>query len=61
MEALKSEVLYAFTPTISDAYLLSPELSNAVFLKTYNTEFDEIIVTFTNQIGGLLKKKKNLI
>ena len=56
-EAVKSEVLYAFTPTKSDAYLLTAELSNAVFLKTYNTDFDEIIVTFTNEIGRLLKKE----
>ena len=25
------------------------EASNLVFLKTYNTEFDEIIITFTDQ------------
>ena len=43
----KSEVLYTFTPNISYAYLLNVEPSNLVFLKTSNTEFDEIIVTFT--------------
>ena len=31
------------------AYFLSVEPSNLVFLKTYNTEFDEIIITFMNQ------------
>ena len=45
----KSEVLYTFTPNKSYAYLLNVEPSNLVFLKTYNTEFDEIIITFTDQ------------
>ena len=30
-------------------YLLNVEPSNLIFLKTYNIEFDEIIITFTNQ------------
>ena len=29
--------------------MLNVEPSNLVFLKTYNTEFDEIIITFTDQ------------
>ena len=29
--------------------------TNLVFLKTYNTEFDEIILTFTNQNGRPLE------
>ena len=33
----------------SHAYLLSVEPSNLVFLKTYNIEFDEIIITFTDE------------
>ena len=45
----KFEVLYSFTPNKSYAYLLNVEPSNLVFLKTYNTEFDEIIITFTDQ------------
>ena len=44
-----SEVLYNFTPNKSYAYLLNIEPSNLVFLKTYNSEFDEIIITFTDQ------------
>ena len=44
-----SEVLYTFTPNKSYAYLLNVEPSNLVFLKTYDTEFDEIIITFANQ------------
>ena len=40
----KSEVLYNITPNKSYAYLLNVEPSNLVFLKTCNTEFDEIII-----------------
>ena len=47
----KSEVLYAFTPKKSYAYLLNVESNNLVFLKTYNTDFDETIITFTDQNG----------
>ena len=35
--------------------MLNVELSNSVFLKTYNTEFDEIIIRFTDQNGRPLK------
>ena len=31
------------------------EPSNLVFLKTYNTEFDQIIITFTDPNGRLLE------
>ena len=51
----KSEVLYTFTPNKSCAYLLNVEPSNLVLLKTYNTEFDEIIITFTDQNGRNIK------
>ena len=47
----KSEVLYTFTPNKSYGYLLNIEPNNLVFLKTYNTEFDDITITFTDQIG----------
>ena len=50
----KSEVLYIFTPNKSYAHLLNVEPSNLVFFKTYNTEFDEIIITFTDQNGTAL-------
>ena len=43
----KSVVLYTFMPNKSYAYLLHVEPSNLVFLKTYKTEFDESIITFT--------------
>ena len=51
----KSEVLYIFTPNKSYAYLSNVEPSNLVFLKTYDTEFDDIIITFTNQNGKPLE------
>ena len=43
-----SEVLYTFTPNKLYAILLNIDPSNLVFLKTCNTEFDEIIITFTD-------------
>ena len=45
----KNEVLNIFTPNKSYAYLLNVEPNNLVFLKTCNTGFDDIIITFTNQ------------
>ena len=36
-------------PNKSYGYMLNVEPCNLVFLKTYNTEFDEIIITFTDQ------------
>ena len=47
----KSEILYTFNPNKFYAYLLNVEPSNLVFLKTHNTEFYEIIITFTDQNG----------
>ena len=49
------EVLYTFTSNKSYAYLLNVELNNVVFLKFYNTEFDDIIITFTDQNGRSLE------
>ena len=51
----KFEVLYTFTSNNSYDYLLNVEPRNLVFLKTYNTEFDEVIITFTDQNGRLLE------
>ena len=45
----KSEVLYNFMPGKSYVYLLNVKPSNLVFLKTYNTEFDDIVITFTDK------------
>ena len=59
----KPEVIYAFMPNKSYAYLLNLESGNSVVLKTYNTEFDKIIITFTGQNGRPLEieDKVNLI
>ena len=35
--------------------ILNDGSSNLVVLKTCNTEFDEIIITFADQNGGLLE------
>ena len=48
----KFKVIYTFMPNKSYAYLLNVEPSNLVFLKTYNTDSDEIIITFTDHNGG---------
>ena len=51
----KSEVLHTFIPNKSHAYLLNVEPSNLVFSKTYNREFNQIILKFTDQNGRPLK------
>ena len=50
-----SEVLYTFTLNKSYAYLLNVEPSNLMFLKIYNTEFDGIMIKFTDQNGRTLE------
>ena len=44
-------LLYTCIPNNSYAYLLNVEPSNLVFLKTNNTELDEIIIIFKYQNG----------
>ena len=44
----KSELLYSFNPNKFYDYLLNVEPSNLVSLKTYNTKFDDIKITFTD-------------
>ena len=51
----KSEILYTFTLSKYYAYMSNGEPSTLVFLKTYNTEFDDIIITFTDQNGRPLE------
>ena len=41
-----------------NAYLLNVESRNSMFSKTYNTEFDEIIITFTDQNSRPLEEDK---
>ena len=48
-------MIFNFTRNKSYGYLLNVEPSNLVFLKTYNTEFHKIIITFTGQSGGSLE------
>ena len=45
----KSEVLYSFTPNKFYAWLLNIEPNNIKFLKTSNSEFDDFIITFTDE------------
>ena len=42
-------MIYNFTPKKSYTYLLNVEPSTLVFLEAYNTEFDETIITFSDQ------------
>ena len=44
-----SRVLYAFVPNKSFSSLLDISPSNHIFLKTFNSEYDEIVVWFTDQ------------
>ena len=44
-----SRVLYTFVPNKSFSSLLDISPSNHVFLKTFNSEYDEIVVWFTDQ------------
>ena len=49
------EMLHAFMSNKSLPYFLNAEPSNLVFLKTYNTDFGEIIITFTDENGRPLE------
>ena len=44
-----SQVLYTFVPNKSFGSLLDIFPSNHIFLKTFNSEYDEIVVWFTDQ------------
>ena len=44
-----SRVLYSFLPNKSFDSLLEISPSNHIFLKTFNSEYNEIIVWFTDQ------------
>ena len=44
-----SRALYTFVPNKSFGSLLDISPSNHIFLKTFNSEYDEIIVWFTDQ------------
>ena len=57
------QLLYTFMPNKSYVYLLNVEPSNLEFLKTYSTEFGEIVMIFTDQNSKPLEteEKKKLI
>ena len=44
-----SRVLYSFVPNTFFRSLLDISPSNHIFLKTFNSEYDEIVVWFTDQ------------
>ena len=44
-----SRILYTFVPNKSFGSFLDIFSSNRIFLKTFNSEYDEIIVWFTDQ------------
>ena len=50
-----SRVLYTFFPNKSFGILLDISPSNHIFLKTFSSEYDEIIVWFTDQNSKLLE------
>ena len=56
----KSEVLYTFTSNKFYACFLNEEPSNLVFLKTYNTEFDDIVKLMDQNGRPLETKLKSL-
>ena len=57
-----SRVLYTFVPNKPLGSLLEISPTNHIFLKTFNSEYDEIIVWFTNQNSQPLEieDRKNL-
>ena len=50
-----SRVLYTFVPNNAFGSLLDISPSNNIFLKTLNSEYDEIVVRFTDQNSKTLE------
>ena len=50
-----SRELYTFVPNKSFGSVLDISPSNHIFLKTFNSEYDEIVVSFTDQNGKPLE------
>ena len=50
-----SRILYAFVPNKNFGNLLEISPTNHIFLKTFNSEFQEIKIWFTDQKGMLLE------
>ena len=55
-----SRVLCTFVPNKPSGSLLEISLTNHIFLKTFNSEYDEIIVWFTDQNSQPLKIKDRI-
>ena len=55
-----SIVLYTFVPNKSFVSLLEISPTNHIFLKTFNSEYDEIIVWFTDQNSQKLEIKDRI-
>ena len=55
-----SRVLYTFIPNKCFGSLLDISFSNHIFLKTLNSEYDEIIVRFTDQNSKPLEIKDRI-
>ena len=54
-----SRILYTFVPNKSFGSFLDIFTSNRIFLKTFNSEYDEIIVWFTDQNSNRRQNKFN--
>ena len=50
-----SRVLYTFVPNKPFGSLLEISRTNHIFLKTFNSEYNEIIIWFTDQISKALE------
>ena len=55
-----SRVLYTFVPNKPFGSLLEISPANHIFLETFNSEYDEIIVLFTDQNSQLLEIKDRI-
>ena len=54
-----SRVLYTFVPNKPFGGLLEISPTNYIFLKTFSSEFDEIIVSFTDQKSTIRNRRQN--
>ena len=55
-----SRVLYPFIPNKTFGSLLEISLANHIFLKTFNSEYNEIEVWFTDQNSKSLEKEDRI-
>ena len=56
-----SRVLHTFVPNKSFGSLLDISPSNHIFLKTFNSEYDEIVLWFTDQNSQPLEIEEDRI